>query len=86
MKLIDAEKLAERFVSKQYYSAEAITEKIKTAEVIDALKIVRCEDCRHWNPENAEEGDTSGHCRNNYCACQNQQTDMMWFCADGEKV
>ena len=47
--------------------------------------IVHCIDCTYWEPENAEEGDTSGHCRNNYCPCQNQQTDAFWYCADGEQ-
>ena len=47
--------------------------------------IVRCGECIWFEPENAEEGDSSGHCRNNYCPCQNQRTDMMWYCADGER-
>ena len=51
----------------------------------DRVKVVRCADCRYWEPENAEEGDCSGRCRNNYAPCQNQQTDMTWFCADGER-
>ena len=46
---------------------------------VDAVRIVRCEDCRFWEPENAEEGDTYGRCRNMY-----RMTDMTWFCADGE--
>lgn len=50
----------------------------------DRVKVVRCSDCRFWHPNNAEEGDCSGRCRNNYAPCQNQQTDMTWFCADGE--
>ena len=24
---------------------------------VDAVCVVRCEDCRYWEPENAEEGD-----------------------------
>ena len=51
----------------------------------DRFGVVRCKDCIHFEPENAEEGDTSGRCRNNYAPCQNQQVDMMWFCADGER-
>jgi hypothetical protein len=49
----------------------------------DRVKVVRCRDCRFWAPENAEEGDSYGRCRNDYAPCQNQQTDMNWFCADG---
>lgn len=51
----------------------------------DYVKPVRCQNCRFWEPENAEEGDSYGRCRNDYAPCQNQQTDMNWFCADGER-
>lgn len=50
----------------------------------DTVSVTRCADCRFWEPENAEEGDSYGRCRNDYAPCQNQQTDMNWFCADGE--
>lgn len=53
---------------------------------VDAIKVTRCADCVYWEPENAEEGDTSGRCRNDYAPCQNQPTDMTWFCADGERM
>lgn len=55
-------------------------------DVVDAVCVVRCADCRYWEPENTEEGDTYGRCRNHYGACENQQTEMNWFCADGEMV
>ena len=32
-------------------------------EAIEA-NVTRCIDCIHWEPENAEEGDYGGHCRN----------------------
>ena len=51
----------------------------------DRVRVVRCSDCRFWEPENAEEGDSYGRCRNDYAPCQNQQTDMNWYCADGER-
>lgn len=54
----------------------------------DRLRVVRCSDCRYWEPPTdfeADDGSTTGHCRNNYAPCQNQQTDMNWFCADGER-
>lgn len=51
----------------------------------DRLKVTRCADCVYWEAENAEEGDSYGRCRNDYAPCQNQQTDMTWFCADGER-
>ena len=58
---------------------------IESQPAVDAVKVVRCSDCRYWEPENAEEGDSYGRCRNDYAPCQNQQTDMNWFCADGER-
>lgn len=51
----------------------------------DTVRVTRCADCRYWEPENAEEGDSYGRCRKDCGACQNQQTEMNWFCADGER-
>lgn len=51
----------------------------------DRVKVVRCADCRYWEPENAEEGDYSGHCRRSFGICYGQITDASWFCADGER-
>ena len=48
-------------------------------------RFVRCKDCMHFEPSNAEEGDSSGHCRNRYSICQNALTDMDWYCADAER-
>ena len=83
-KYIDADALKERFAPGQAYFTEAIREKIDTAPMVDLIRVVRCENCRYWEPENAEEGNTCGRCRNNSAPCQNQQTDMTWFCAEGE--
>lgn len=60
--------------------------KIAREKLMDGgtVRVTRCADCRFWEPENAEEGDSYGRCRNDYAPCQNQQTDMNWFCADGE--
>jgi hypothetical protein len=54
----------------------------------DRVRVVRCSDCRFWEPPTdfeADDGCTAGHCRNDYGACANQQTDMNWFCADVER-
>lgn len=61
--------------------ARGILERLKAPY---AINLVLCRDCAYWEPEFVEEGDSSGHCRNNYAPCQNQQTDMNWFCANGE--
>jgi hypothetical protein len=51
----------------------------------DRVRVVRCSDCRYWEPENAEEGDYSGHCKRSFGICYGQVTDAIWFCADGER-
>lgn len=53
--------------------------------VIWQPEIVRCGECAYFDPNNAEEGDCSGRCRNDDRPCQNQETGMTWFCADGER-
>lgn len=52
----------------------------------DRIKAVRCKDCRYFEPSNAEEGDNSGYCRNDYAPCQNQTVDAWWFCGSGRKA
>lgn len=52
----------------------------------DRIKVTRCKDCRFFEPCNAEEGDNSGHCRNDYAPCQNQTVDAWWFCGSAERV
>ena len=56
---------------------------------VDVVKVVRCENCVNWEapPENEQmDGNTTGFCRYKYGACYGQETDMTWFCADGERV
>lgn len=52
---------------------------------MDRVEVVRCAECVYWQPDNAEEGDSYGRCRNHYTPCENQQTESMWFCANGER-
>ena len=61
----------------------AVDDSMKKLMDADRVKVVRCEDCRFWEPENAEEGDTYGRCMNGNS--QAGMTDMTWFCADGER-
>lgn len=75
----------EKALNKPIMNGKSILEWAKIGMDSDRVKVVRCRDCRFWEPENAEEGDSYGRCRNDYAPCQNQQTDMNWFCADGER-
>lgn len=49
------------------------------------INVVRCSECRYWNPPTyaeQEDGSTVGHCT---AALDGQQTDAYWFCADGTR-
>ena len=76
----------EKALNKPIMNGKSVLEWAKIGMDSDRVKVVRCRNCRFWDPENAEEGDSYGRCRNDYAPCQNQQTDMNWFCADGERV
>ena len=67
------------------FSRMDVCSMLDDAHTVDAVPVVRCKDCVYFEPENAEEGDSYGRCRNNYAPCQNQQVEMMWFCGDGER-
>lgn len=75
----------EKALNKPIMNGKSVLEWAKIGMDSDRVRVVRCSDCRFWEPENAEEGDSYGRCRNDYAPCQNQQTDMDWFCADGER-
>lgn len=59
--------------------------RIMDIPAVKAVKVIRCSDCIHWEPKTVEEGDSCGHCWDKYGPCYNQQTDMNWFCANGER-
>jgi len=75
----------EKVLNKPIMNGKSVIEWAKIGMDSDRVRVVRCSDCRYWEPENAEEGDSYGRCRNDYAPCQNQQTDMNWYCADGER-
>ena len=64
----------------------AVESAMKRYGSIRYVPVTRCYECQHWEPENAEEFATCGHCRKQYGMCENQQTDATWFCSDGERV
>ena len=75
----------EKALNKPIMNGKSVLEWAKIGMDSDRVRVVRCRDCRFWEPENAEEGDSYGRCRNDYAPCQNKQTDMNWYCADGER-
>lgn len=44
---------------------------------VDAVQVVRCEECKHWEEE-------STFCLNKD-GCYGSETTADWFCADGER-
>ena len=67
------------------YGIETAREIVQNAPTIDAVEVVRCEDCQYWQPPTRaeqEDGSTVGHC---IAALDGQQTDAYWFCADGTR-
>ena len=66
-----------------YYDGEDI---IKNAPTVDAVPVVRCRDCQHWNPSGSKAGNSFsdmeyiGGCEfTNYCR---RESD---FCSYGER-
>ena len=64
----------------------AVESAMKRYDSTRYVPVTRCYECQHWEPENAEEFATCGHCRKQYGMCKSEQTDATWFCSDGEKV
>ena len=54
--------------------------KVDFAATVDAVQVVRCGDCKHFNPDDqaAEDADWCGWCRYNGCL-----TDDFDFCSRG---
>lgn len=91
-KLIDADELIEKF-NRQADMLEALTDKaddfrlfckladaVEDAPTIDAVKVVRCKDCKHRDPE-----DKKCDCGNLHHAGTIFPVPDNYFCADGER-
>ena len=63
-----------------YLVHHKIKKLIADTPTIDAVPVVRCMDCKHFNPDDqaAEGADWSGWCR--YCGCLTDGSD---FCSRG---
>lgn len=72
MRLIDADEFFKDFTELEPY------EHISHEYNIDAVEVVRCENCVHWKDEGF---DSAGKCE-----LWNIVFEYDWFCADGEKA
>ena len=56
----------------------------RVAIMSESKEPIRCYECAWFEPENAEEGCTSGHCRKRYAPCENELVDMTFYCGYAE--
>ena len=75
MRPIDADALCEGLVTNHPVVIAA-----KCAPTIDAVEVVRCKDCKHWQPE------PMGDVKMCYKGALGRWTKPDFFCADGERL
>jgi len=79
MRLIDADALADALFEQRKNYPQWVANTIGEMPVIDAVQIVRCKDCIHWDEGHTEE------CDNSDSTCyHNGRCKPDWYCADGE--
>lgn len=59
-------------------SRELITDMIDKAPTADAVPVVRCKDCKHYDGE-------SKMCLNKNIGMYGDEPSLDWYCADGER-
>lgn len=64
------------------YNAVVMSAEIKDAPTIDAVPVVRCCECEHWQAYDGTDGDKGlGWCDD----CEGTTTHALFYCADGER-
>lgn len=87
MKLIDADKIGltdvELIMCEGSYKKvlEALIRNIQQQPAIDAVPVVRCEYCEHWDASWKCSDGSDDH----YCYMADRVTDREYFCRDGER-
>lgn len=79
MRLIDADALEKQM--RRTSPPMANLPMLRAMPTVDAVEVVRCGDCKHFNPDDqaAQDAEWSGWCRYNGCL-----TDDFDFCSRGE--
>lgn len=86
MRLIDADKLIEVLNKKSVPFNANVNDAILTAPTVDAVEVVRCKDCKHWELCDEEDGISYGQCMHPLCVISNTVfLNENWYCADGER-
>ena len=60
--------------------AKHVIEYLKQVPTVDAVPVVRCKDCKHWQEDWTPEAHT-GH----YCSQTDLFSNAEFYCADGER-
>lgn len=60
---------------------QEVCDAIYEAPTIDAVPVVRCKDCEHWDTD----WETGDEPVTHFCAMVALRTRGDWFCADGER-
>jgi len=84
MKLVDAEDLKKNLGS-GWVNYKFVMRHIDETPPVDAVKVVRCETCKYWEPEYGEDGGVYGKCTLWGGTCESEVTEHTWFCADGKE-
>ena len=91
MRLIDAYELKDKLIQLaqdddlKFWAPVigACVREIDDAPTIDAVEVVRCKDCKHWETDwtpNFAKSDTE-----HYCPYVSLLRDADWYCKDGER-
>ena len=64
----------------EYYHTGYIASELRNLPAVDAVLVVRCRDCKHYNINGCMDGfGWCEHSGNDHSSADN------WFCADGER-
>lgn len=77
MRLIDSDELIEVTHRIRLDSRERIEQMIESAPIVDAVEVIRCENCKFFEDE-----DEDGDC---WCYCHNDITCRDGYCYWGER-
>ena len=92
MRLIDADALFDSMNSLDYESTVKAYETIANAPTIDAVPVVRCKDCKHWDEHSQYGYDSENGIYGNYCMLWTPEDDFYavetpadGFCFEAER-
>ena len=94
-RLIDADEMYDRFCVKRegldgIYDANDLPEMLAEMSTVDAVPVIRCQDCKWWD---SVDGNRYGYCHACKHSFYSEHWEISihrtyrddWFCADGER-